>query len=145
MITLEELEQQKINRKLWVAALRSGEYTQATEVLEDRNGGMCCLGVLAKIAGCDRIEVLNPRSNVGASYDNDEETAPRAAMDWVGLQNPSGDFYEKVVTVDKHGQPAEGANLAILNDRGLSFAQIADIIESEPDGLFYVEGVDNND
>lgn len=45
MKTREEL------RVLWLAALRSGEYEQATGTLRQYMGGFCCLGLLAKIAG----------------------------------------------------------------------------------------------
>ncbi len=41
-------------RDEWVAALRSGDYTQIHGIFKDVNG-YCCLGVLAKIEG-----FLNP-------------------------------------------------------------------------------------
>lgn len=38
----------------WIKALRSGQYKQARRrLLDTETGGMCCLGVLAKIQGCD--------------------------------------------------------------------------------------------
>lgn len=41
-------DQQKENIKLWLAALRSGEYKQATGVLNNGNG-FCCLGVACDV------------------------------------------------------------------------------------------------
>lgn len=43
----------KTIKSKWVKALRSGKYRQARKTLLTRHGGMCCLGVLAKIQGCD--------------------------------------------------------------------------------------------
>ena len=40
-------------KRLWVKALRSGKYRQAKEILRNRSGSMCCLGVLCKIQGID--------------------------------------------------------------------------------------------
>lgn len=34
----------------WIEALRSGDYTQARETLNDK-GAMCCLGVLLDVSG----------------------------------------------------------------------------------------------
>lgn len=40
----------KITKKKWIDALRSGKYEQGTHAL-CRDGKYCCLGVLAKITG----------------------------------------------------------------------------------------------
>ena len=38
----------------WIAALRSGDFQQAREVMRDENeGGYCCLGVLCVVGGAD--------------------------------------------------------------------------------------------
>ena len=41
----------------WVAALRSGTYTQGRAKLKDEAGAMCCLGVLREIIepGCEEV------------------------------------------------------------------------------------------
>jgi hypothetical protein len=124
------LEQMKANRKLWVEALRSGEYKQTKEALKRKSGGMCCLGVLCDLAG----EEWNPCPTsegkilpVGAS----SHVATKKAMAFVGLRGPSG--------VIKGGN-SEFFDLAAMNDAGKRFKTIAKIIESEPPGLF-VESV----
>lgn len=38
---------------LWIAALRSGKYKQGLGLLNDEQGGFCCLGVLCDLAGRD--------------------------------------------------------------------------------------------
>lgn len=43
-------------KSAWVAALRSGQYTQCTGTLENMNGHNCCLGVFAHVAG---IPIVN--------------------------------------------------------------------------------------
>jgi hypothetical protein len=40
----------KIVKKKWLNALRSGEYKQTSECLRDSNG-YCCLGVLCEVTG----------------------------------------------------------------------------------------------
>lgn len=102
----------------WVAALRSGEYKQAEGALH-RDNAFCCLGVL-----CDlhRKEVNPDKNWEPAKFDDkfaylDEHNyPPKEVMDWAGLtqRNP------RVVP----------GRIADLNDRHISFAHIAEIIEN---------------
>lgn len=103
--------QQKANRKLWVEALRSGKYKQGKEWLI-ANGAYCCLGVLAKCAGYPSGDLAGCGTLSGF---------PRA-LEFVGLTSDIGDY--------------GNTTLCDRNDKGASFAEIADIIESEPAGLF---------
>ena len=114
----------KKNRAAWVAALREEDRKQTTGVLKDDNG-QCCLGVLCEVAGIPAFrsaELDNGQSLF--LYDGYNSLAPRVAMEFVGLKNGQG-FYDL----------REGS-LSSDNDGGCTFAQIADIIESEPAGLF---------
>lgn len=111
------LEQQKANRKKWVKALRSGKYRQAKNNLVD-SGGYCCLGVLAKVRGVSDKRLAG--QNCLALFPH--------LMRAVGLRDNEGGFE----LVDG----CETEYLSNLNDSGVSFAEIADIIESEPPGLF---------
>lgn len=115
-LTIEEM---KANRKLWVEALRSGKYRQTKSKLKARNGAMCCLGVLADLAGCEWKYDPDGKKYLA----NDEAGfAPFEAMDFVGLKEGGGGY--------------ERGQLSDLNDEGTSFKEIAAIIESEPPGLF---------
>lgn len=114
-------EQQKANRKLWVAELRSGRIKQTTRMLEAPDGSMCCLGVLSKLAGARRAA-----GSHCITYEDSTMSAGPTALAWVGLASRSGTFFEDGVEY----------NLADRNDGGTSFTEIANIIESEPDGLF---------
>jgi hypothetical protein len=106
-------------RAKWTEALRSDKYKQVTGFL-NADGGMCCLGVL-----CD---ILHPEQwkqdlDVDAGlylFDGEMQLPP----DWIcieaGLPVPIRD--------------GEGSNpvndLAEANDGGMTFEQIADIIEA---------------
>jgi hypothetical protein len=97
--------------KKWVAALRSGKYQQGKCFLKTDDGKFCCLGVLAELA-----------KEVGLSNDGDKFLDGSVVI-WSGLHGSSGSY-------------ANGESLAFDNDRGKTFLEIADIIESEPEGLF---------
>ena len=114
------LEQMKEHRRLWVEALRSGKYKQGTHALRSSDDRYCCLGVLCDIAG---VEWGRHSSELyRAGYDI--TAAPPKAMGFVGLTDRIGGFGE--------GSDA----LASWNDFGANFAEIADLIESNPPGLF---------
>lgn len=120
----------KENRAKWIAALRSGEYGQTKEVLCDGEGNYCCLGVLCQVYENEEGKRLN-KYITGEFAVNEEtlEDLPQVKR-WVGLRDDTGRFEYK------NGVPAE--RLAMLNDEcDWNFNQLADLIESEPEGLFY--------
>ena len=116
-LTLDEM---KANRKLWVDALRSGKYLQARGTLMRRGVGYCCLGVACRVFGLSDDEI--------SKYDN--VTHLPQVKKWLGLpldsEGNNGGYY-------KDGWYY---SLADENDYNKTFEQIADIIESEPRGLF---------
>lgn len=97
----------------WVAALRSGKIKQGRKQLGFTDGSRCCLGVLDDLAVED---------GVIDGYDLSGAALLFKVRQWAGLTTPCGNY--------SHGC------LALDNDNGKSFAEIADIIESQPDGLF---------
>ena len=104
--------------KKWVAALRSGKIQQTRKQLGNKNGGRCCLGVL-----CD----LAVEDGVIQDYYKYSGSLPRKVMRWAGLSDDMGEYKSKT----------SRRSLAGDNDTyNRSFAQIADIIESQPEGLF---------
>ena len=119
--------QKKANRKKWIAALRSGEYKQGKGCLENANGEFCCIGVLAKLAGVERV--VSPGKTTAYQsiiYDGQIGSASDKVKEWVGLINEVAMFNDK----------GDYEDLARLNDNGYTFEDIAAIIESEPDGMF---------
>lgn len=113
----------------WVAALRSGDYTQDSESsLLHSDEGYCCLGVLCDIAVKKGVTFAHDRSgrwDYGISSDpaNDVLASaylPGEVIQWAGLDgsNPVVGHY-----VGTNG------SLASINDTGTPFEKIADIIE----------------
>lgn len=109
-------------RKLWVEALRSGEYKQGKGMLKSEDNEFCCLGVLTDI--CVKRGITDENS-LQRYYPVD------SVMRSVGLAEQAGKFYTNT--------RIEPSFLSVLNDDGVSFSEIADIIESNPRGLFTEE------
>jgi hypothetical protein len=108
------------NAKKWVAALRSGEFKQTKGRLRDTKG-FCCLGVACEVY---RRETGNGEWDDDGLFQGTGEVLPRNVLRWLSLSRPNGSGSEL------------GVCLTERNDKGASFAEIADLIESEPDGLF---------
>jgi hypothetical protein len=117
----------------WLAALRSGQYKQGKHRLQNSAGGFCCLGVLCDIAsrhGVGRWESDWRKlpehlgdlpvycGDIQGSPDAAEGHLPQAVMEWAGLDTR---------TVYLGG----GDALTALNDHGLTFAEIADLIDKK--------------
>lgn len=121
-------------KQVWLKALRSGDYQQGRKRLKSDNH-MCCLGVL-----CEEYRKVHPETSSWKSinclerFTTDIDPAgesyfgipPPAVVAWAGLsqdnptitiKNPVGDDIE--------------SSLAYHNDEGASFAEIADIIETQ--------------
>lgn len=107
-------------RKRWTEALRSGEFEQGTRYL-CADGKYCCLGVACEIfkdeAGLPR-EVLPNK----VYYDGKAGSLTNIMTDFLGLQDDIGSYNTE--------------SLVNHNDNLVPFAVIADIIDSEPEGLF---------
>lgn len=108
------------NAKKWVEALRSGKYEQGIGAL-CKDGRYCCLGVAVEVArdngvACD--EIRDTDESLGGVF--------ATVREWVGLADCAGDFSKSNFST----------SLASVNDNGKSFAEIADIVESQPKGLF---------
>lgn len=118
--------------KIWIEALRSGDYTQGRRHLK-RAGRHCCLGVLCELAvqakvidGLDRGGIL-----------------PAEVREWAGMYQSDGTPRDFTYHTDdagkthyKNGFGAVGADhLASWNDKGATFAEIADAIEQNVERL----------
>lgn len=132
------------NQRAWVRALRSGEFQQTKNylhVIESREQeiekGMCCLGVASTIANvpyedrdCDgcRLREFGP-ANGKRDKDRSISVAPLMTIDWLGLRDSNGTFASREF---EHGKDC----LSAMNDRGMTFDQIADFIEANPEEVF---------
>lgn len=130
------------NAKAWVAALRSGDYPQGKRTLKraEESGGAsyCCLGVACalykEVTGQgewvpaknieDNLEFrASPEAPVSVGYLTHE------VMEWLGIRDPTGAY-------SPYEESGNQISLARMNDSNVTFGEIADKIESEPEGLF---------
>lgn len=119
-------------KSLWLAALRSGEYTQTCGVLKDGKGH-CCLGVLTELYLKDHpdaywktidteimkgFELIIPGESRGIGI------LSESVCEWAGLEG--ADRHNPLIQKfdDDNGETLSG-----FNDGGTSFTAIADLIE----------------
>ena len=108
----------------WLDALRSGKYTQGRGRLKSVSPGgataHCCLGVLCEIAAAEGITIETDHG----TFDNEDSYLPASVQQWAGVdrgpmvKNDSGDVGFREVMLDR------------LNDSGVGFDRIADLIET---------------
>lgn len=113
---------QEVKQK-WVAALRSGEYTQGQGSLKNAKSEYCCLGVLCDVAKKEGQEVVEKYLTFEGVYAFDGKWLfpPHSVRDWAQLSTEA-----PYVLVG-----AGMERLDHLNDSGdFSFNQIADLIEA---------------
>jgi len=107
----------------WVAALRSGKYTQGKSRLKT-DTGFCCLGVLCDIAPMGKWNDSDNHFIEEDSYQN--IFLSHTVKDWAGISDVSGYFVTKENKV---------IHLTNLNDDGTKFNKIADIIEEHYEAI----------
>ena len=118
-------------KKLWVDALRSGDYTQGRHKLCN-NGNYCCLGVLCELA----VEWGAPdlKRSVGDStgvtvvnFGGEVNYLPSALEKSLFTHADNEETLRHIkVNINGHNFP-----LPVHNDRGVSFNDIADAIEEQ--------------
>lgn len=116
----------------WVSRLRSGTIKQGKHKLGYVDSSRCCLGVLCDIAvenGIISEPMVINTNYLAYGVDNDDEELPHSVRNWAGLKGSAGPYQEDVGYITS-------TCLAMKNDGGKSFSEIADIIESRPEGLF---------
>ena len=131
-------EERQANRKAWIKALRSGKYKQGRFALRSKSSGgevHCCLGVACDISKLGAWYSTERRltSYLGESaftYLDRVVVLPPEVMNWLGINSEVGSFT---------GENNRQRRLDRVNDCGASFNEIANIIESEPEGLFIEE------
>lgn len=115
--------------KKFVAALRSGDYTQGRHGLYTETG-YCCLGVAAHICGVPN-ELL-----IGRGFVNSKDSAMYGRGSTKVLSDEATQKgYPEELLADKVGGGSFANTLASLNDDGNSFGTIASWIEQNV--LFY--------
>jgi len=102
----------------WLAALRSGEYTQTVgQMCNDDKSAFCCLGVLVEVSG-----------------GNAEDHCGTPNLEWRRCNDVCFSGYGDYSTADQPWLPALGMHAARANDDGVPFAVIANAIEACAEG-----------
>lgn len=115
-------------KRLWLEALRSGEYPQGREVLCNPDGEYCCYGVATDLAvKAGKTEWIDSRFTSG-QQSHDSAMPGERVRAWLF---PEGEIF----LWPAFPFPADRADVtpatspAALNDHGLTFSQIADLID----------------
>lgn len=112
----------KEHMRLWVAALRSGDFMQTTGTLaiqlDENEWGYCCLGVACEVAMAHGVPLdVEIKPNKTVTYDRSTSILPVQACEFFGLE-----YGDPMIT--QHYE-ASAAN----DQQGWTFNQIADAIE----------------
>ena len=122
------------NAEKLVAALRSGNYRQCYHRLQT-DVGFCVLGLVCEVyrieTGCAETWENSDSSDPRGSFMDHVINLPDPVQRWIGFATSDGEFSEAINNV---------VRLSDLNDRIFSFSELADFIESEPEGLFVAAG-----
>jgi hypothetical protein len=114
-------------KRKWVEALRSGRYKQGRGVLRSSDDEFCCLGV-----ACDLFGEEEWSPGVACDLFGKGEWSPRPVLDCYmyehkGVKNA---VLPVPSVLDKVGLSSRTAGyLAVMNDNGATFPEIADYIE----------------
>ncbi len=119
----------------WVEALRSGQYKQGKNRLRDGDC-FCCLGVLTDLYLKEKslnweISVTDSGHEIWKALE-ESSTLPAEVREWAGLKNANplvscqgiDEEYDQVIFWNE--------SLAEINDFGIDFKRIAEIIETNP-------------
>ncbi len=117
------------NAKKWVAALRSGEFKQCRKML--CNGQeYCCLGVACEvyIREGHKLKHTPSDSSIEIGYAGSFGTPPKEVLTYFGIWDDEGRYWLDEI----HDSSLVNEN----DEKCKTFEEIADLIESQPAGLF---------
>ena len=113
----------------WIIALRSGDYKQGKSVLQSEHGTFCCLGVICDILQKKGVVQMTPDALNRKSYKLKIEVIGDDAILSDGIAQYLGIDSDPIVHY--FDMKWELSGLAALNDTGVSFAEIATLIEEQ--------------
>lgn len=110
----------------WAAALRGGGFEQGKQQLKTGENEFCCLGVLCQlhkelVGGGRWQKVPDPPPNgcYKYFYEGESDYLSPTVVEWAGLPTSAGVKVDNCSTID----------LAVMNDSGKTFEEIADVID----------------
>lgn len=122
-------------KQKWIDALRSGEYPQGRSKLYSGDG-FCCLGVLCDIYAKEVGDIAwvkkDPSKTVDVDkwdywyFDDQSEVLPDCVCKWAEM-----DENDPVVINDIVGQEDYITTLSSLNDKGVTFEDLSEVIEEQ--------------
>ncbi len=113
-------------KERWLRDLRSGEFKQGRGRLRKFNGEYCCLGVLANQGALENVASWT-EGNYGYYVGGGNIAILSAKLvTWSGLSDEFGVLPKPVQFGNKLCR-----SLTDLNDEGMSFKEIADVIEEQ--------------
>ncbi len=108
-------------KEMWIKALVSGEFKQGRGYLESK-GKYCALGVLSLLSLIEGQCTYNQIDGLGR-FDNKRFTLSYNTLTWAGMDLE--DFKADVI------YEGESTSIGDLNDRGVSFKELARIIDRQ--------------
>lgn len=124
--------------KKWVAALRSGEFSQARGALR-KDEAFCCLGVACELYRRETGKgVWDPNTQEDGIAFEERATDPEAldrydererAINWEQLPEFVANWLDTTPNPDLEKENGQKTDAATMNDNGYSFTEIADAIE----------------
>lgn len=130
-------------QRKWIEELKTTDKQQIEGYLCTDDGRYCCLGILCEVLNLDKrvthervdcdsfvVEFYSPNSKVMS----DKYQLPQHVHSIVNLSDELGRVIKHNV---EHVTTEDGYNcLADMNDSGISFKEIAEIIEVDPSNFF---------
>jgi hypothetical protein len=117
-----------------ITALRSGNYKQTNGVLRNRKG-FCCLGVATDLVLSEIQETWNwdEKEDAFVLSSNEIGLLPIAVRELYGFRSRSGIGFKTIKSV-RYFDFHNSHTLICLNDKGVCFSKIADVLEAALNG-----------
>jgi hypothetical protein len=126
------------NVKIWLRALRSGDFKQGTYSLKNL-AGFCCLGVACEVSKVGKFATIRKgvatyvTSDKDNNYTHSTGSLPLSVREFYGIKN----LTINLDSADTRKISARIVTLQTLNDyHQLTFLEIADMVEKYQDQLF---------
>lgn len=129
-------------KQVWIDALRSGKYRQGNSQLRDKFNCYCPLGVLADIIAPDEWTLDKGEwRHLGELYFPSLKLAKWLTFTYDDLAETERGFIRFTFPIVYYGQ---NVTIDHLNDIGISFPELADLIEEQVDDFYLVSDLDND-